>query len=103
LNLSTLVLYAQQSDGVLYIMAVLLVVVLAVIVDRSISLRSTIRAGGAMVRRVAMTPTLDRGQLAALAREAGRLPEAQLLSMAAQALAAWIRSGSASASTRRSC
>lgn len=73
---------ADYSDGVLYILAGLLLVALSVIIDRSWSLRSTIIRGKSIVRATAEHPALTHAQLAALLRSAGTLPEAALLDTA---------------------
>jgi biopolymer transport protein ExbB len=72
----------NYSDGVLYVMAVLLLAALAVIVDRFWYLLRTIRRGGAIVHELAESQDLGRAQLAALAQKAVGLPEAALLQAA---------------------
>jgi biopolymer transport protein ExbB len=73
---------ADYSDGVLYLLAVLLLVALAVIIDRSWSLRTTIMRGKSIIRATADRQSLTHEDLAALLREAGSLPEAALLGTA---------------------
>ncbi|MHB1585781.1 MAG: MotA/TolQ/ExbB proton channel family protein [Acidiferrobacteraceae bacterium] len=72
----------KYSDGVLYLMAMLLLVALAVIADRFWYLLRTIRRGGAIVRELADCRDLGRTQLAALTHKAMGLPEAALLEAA---------------------
>lgn len=72
----------KYSDGVLYLMAMLLLVALAVIADRFWYLLRTIRRGGAIVRELADCRDLGRTQLAALTHKATGLPEAALLEAA---------------------
>jgi biopolymer transport protein ExbB len=75
---------ADYSDGVLYVLAVLLLVALAVIIDRSWSLRSTLIHGQSIIRATAEHGTLGPAELSALQRQAGNLPEAALLDTAAR-------------------
>lgn len=72
----------KYSDGVLYLMAMLLLVALAVIADRFWYLLRTIRRGGAIVRELADCRELGRSQLTALTHKAAGLPEAALLEAA---------------------
>ncbi|MDE2235006.1 MAG: MotA/TolQ/ExbB proton channel family protein [Gammaproteobacteria bacterium] len=71
-----------DSYGVLYVMAALLLIALAVIIDRGWQLRQTILKGGAFVQELSNTPQLDRKHLAALVEHAGNLPEAALVDTA---------------------
>ena len=73
---------ADYSDGVLYILAFLLLVALAVIIDRAWSLRSTIIRGKSIVHATAARAALNHADLQALRQEAGSLPEAVLLDTA---------------------
>ena len=73
---------ANYSDGVLYALALLLLVALAVMLDRFWFLRRTILAGDRLVRRVAAHATLGADELATLMQEAGKLPEAVMLASA---------------------
>ena len=73
---------ANYSDGVLYILAALLLVALSVIIDRSWSLRGTILRGKSIVRATAEHPALTHADLQALREQAGNLPEAALLDTA---------------------
>jgi biopolymer transport protein ExbB len=73
---------ADYSDGVLYVLAVLLLVALAVIIDRSWSLRSTIMRGKSIIHATAGREVLDPQDLAELLARARNLPEAALLATA---------------------
>ena len=73
---------ADYSDGVLYILAVLLLIALAVIIDRSWSLRSTIMRGKSIIHATAARETLTQQDLAELLARARNLPEAALLESA---------------------
>ena len=82
MNTAYLIHLANYSDGVLYVLAGLLVVALGVIVDRFWYLRRTILHGSIFVRELAQHGHLDRETLQSLADEAGDLPEAALLKTA---------------------
>ncbi|MDD5576231.1 MAG: MotA/TolQ/ExbB proton channel family protein [Acidithiobacillus sp.] len=82
MNTAYLIYLANYSDGVLYVLAGLLVVALGVIVDRFWYLRRTILRGSLFVREIAQHGPLDRETLQSLADEAGDLPEAALLKTA---------------------
>lgn len=73
---------ADYSDGVLYVLAALLLLALAVIIDRFWSLRITIMRGGGIIDAAAAHGALSRGDLDKLLRAAGSLPEAALLETA---------------------
>jgi biopolymer transport protein ExbB len=73
---------ADYSDGVLYILAALLLIALAVIIDRSWSLRSTIVRGKSVIHATAARETLTQQDLADLFAHARNLPEAALLAIA---------------------
>jgi biopolymer transport protein ExbB len=73
---------ADYSDGVLYVLAALLLVALAVMIDRFWSLRITILRGKNIIHYTATHSTLNRADLEALLKEAGALPEAVLLDTA---------------------
>jgi len=73
---------ADYSDGVLYILAALLLIALAVMIDRSWSLRSTIIRGKSIIHATADHVTLAQQDLAALQQRARNLPEAVLLETA---------------------
>ncbi len=73
---------ANYSDGVLYVLAILLLVALAVIFERSWALRTTIVRGKSIIRATAGHPALTHADLAALLQHAGTLPEAAVLDTA---------------------
>jgi biopolymer transport protein ExbB len=73
---------ANYSDGVLYILAALLLIALAVIIDRSWSLRSAIVRGNSIIRATAGHESLGEQDLADLHLRAANLPEAALLATA---------------------
>ena len=81
--LQYLIHLANYSDGVLYVFGVLLLVELAVIVDRFWYLRRTILRGLVFVQELGNHGRLDRGTLNRMTTSAGDLPEATLLQMAA--------------------
>jgi biopolymer transport protein ExbB len=68
----------------LYVLAVLLVVALAVMIDRFWSLRMTIIRGRSVISAMAAHAQLTRSDLKMLAGQAGALPEAALLETAAR-------------------
>jgi biopolymer transport protein ExbB len=73
---------ANYSDGVLYVLAALLLLALAVMLDRFWSLRMAIMRGNDIIHAAAAHGTLSRGDLDKLLRSAGSLPEAALLDTA---------------------
>lgn len=77
-----LIRLANYSDGILYIMAALLLVALAVIIDRFWYLRRTIRSGYAIVHELQSVQELSPPQISRLAKKAADLPEAALLQAA---------------------
>jgi biopolymer transport protein ExbB len=82
LSLSYIIYLADYSDGVLYVLAVLLLMALGVIFDRFWSLRSTILRGRSIIRATAGTSRTGKPELQALLDHAGNLPEAVLLDTA---------------------
>jgi biopolymer transport protein ExbB len=84
LTLAYIIHLADYSDGVLYVLAFLLLVALAVIIDRFWSLRSTIMRGKSIINATAAQGQLDRAALQSLRDKAGTLPEAALLDSAAR-------------------
>ena len=84
MTLQYLIHLANYSDGVLYALGLLLLVALAVIVDRFWFLRRTIARGHFVVRTLTRYHELDRQSLHELVHAAGELPEAALLECAAQ-------------------
>ena len=83
MNLQYLIHLANYSDGVLYILGILLLVELAVMVDRFWYLRRTILRGLVFVQELGSHGRLDRETLNKMTESAGDLPEATLLRMAA--------------------
>lgn len=84
MSLAYIIHLANYSDGVLYVLAVLLALAVAVIFDRLWYLRRAILRGGMMVRHVAGMKELTAGDLETLRGAAGRQPEALLLDTAIQ-------------------
>ncbi|MBB5373419.1 MotA/TolQ/ExbB proton channel family protein [Acidocella aromatica] len=82
MSFSYVVYLANYSDGVLYVLALLLLAALAVIIDRFWSLRSTILHGQSVIRSTAAFSALRHGELSSLLASAGSLPEAALLDAA---------------------
>lgn len=76
---------ANYSDGVLYALALLQLLALAVILDRAWYLRRTILGGARLVADVASHPRLAMNDVAALRRRAARLPEATVLDVVMEA------------------
>lgn len=73
---------ANYSDGVLYLMIVVMTVALAVIIDRFWYLRRTLLQGNSLVERLGACQQTTRAQLRALAASEPDLPEAALLDVA---------------------
>lgn len=82
MNIAYIAHLANYSDGILYILAVLLLVELAVMIDRFWYLRRTLAGGGAILSELAVQGHLDRNRLRELAEHAKGLPEEGLLRMA---------------------
>ena len=74
---------ANYSDGVLYVMIVIMTIALAVIIDRFWYLRRTLLQGNGLVERLGACQEASRAQLRALAASDPDLPEAALLDVAA--------------------
>lgn len=83
MNMQYLIHLANYSDGVLYVLGILLLVELAVMVDRFWYLRRTILRGLVFVQELGSHGRLDRETLNKMTESAGDLPEATLLRMAA--------------------
>ena len=79
MTVAYLIHLANYSDGVLYALAALLLVALAVMLDRFWFLRRTILRGGRLVAEVGAHAALGLPELAALRDKAGALPEGALL------------------------
>ena len=73
---------ANYSDGVIYVLAALLLVTLAVMIDRFWSLRRTIMGGDRIVQRAVQMRELGFGELQMLREQAGDLPESVILQAA---------------------
>lgn len=82
MSYSYIIYLANYSDGVLYILAILLLLAFAVIIDRFWSLRNTILRGRSIIRATAETTGLGKQELQTLQNQAGNLPEAVLLDTA---------------------
>jgi biopolymer transport protein ExbB len=82
LTYARIIYLADYSDGILYVLAVLLLIALAVIIDRSWTLRSTLIHGKSIIRETAGHASLSHAELEALLRSSGKLPEAALLNTA---------------------
>jgi biopolymer transport protein ExbB len=72
---------ASASGGILYIMAVVLLVALTVIVERSWYLKRVIRMGSAISHAISSLHHLDRNSIEALSLRADRFPHGALLSV----------------------
>ncbi|WP_298281209.1 MotA/TolQ/ExbB proton channel family protein [Acidocella sp.] len=84
MSINYIIYLADYSDGVLYVLATLLVLALGVMIDRFWSLRSTILHGRSIIDATTSAPALNAAELARLRDQAGNLPEAALLDMAAR-------------------
>ena len=73
---------ANYSDGVIYVLAGLLLLTVAVMIDRFWSLRRVILGGGGIVRNAAGLRELGYGELQRLRSEAANLPESAILDAA---------------------
>ncbi|HTH98814.1 MAG TPA: MotA/TolQ/ExbB proton channel family protein [Stellaceae bacterium] len=72
---------AAASDGILYVMAFLLLIALTVIIERTLYLRLTIRRGHTVARAVEKLNRLDRSALESLFNTSRRHPLAALLAV----------------------
>jgi biopolymer transport protein ExbB len=84
LNLSHLIAIANGSDGIVYLMAVLLALALTVIIERSWYLRTAIRRGETISRAVLAMPDLAPQALAKLAAASRHSPHAAVIRAALQ-------------------
>ncbi|HUN42917.1 MAG TPA: MotA/TolQ/ExbB proton channel family protein [Acetobacteraceae bacterium] len=82
MNLRYIQHLANYSDGVLYALAALLLLALAVMIDRFWYLRRTILLGRRIVHELGSHPALAATELDALRTRAGALPEAALVTTA---------------------
>lgn len=79
MSVAYIVHLADYSDGVLYVLAGLFALAVAILIDRVWYLRRAILRGGAIVRRVAGMGPLSVSDIETLRNAAGRQPEALLL------------------------
>ena len=84
MSVKYIVYLANYSDGILYLMAVLLLLAIAVMLDRFWTLRRTILRGQSVIRAAAQLSVLRQGELSALSKQAKNLPEEALLGTALQ-------------------
>ena len=84
MSVKYIVYLANYSDGILYLMALLLLLAIAVMLDRFWTLRRTILRGQSVIRTVAQLSVLRQGDLVTLSKQAKNLPEEALLSTALQ-------------------
>lgn len=82
MDFSSLVRIADASDGIIYVMAVLLTVALTVIIERSWFLRTALRRGDALTRAVSAIDTLQSPALAELAAASRNSPHAAVVNAA---------------------
>ncbi|MGE4483343.1 MotA/TolQ/ExbB proton channel family protein [Acidocella sp.] len=82
MSVKYIVYLANYSDGILYLMALLLLLALAVMLDRFWSLRRAILHGQSIIHAAAALPALRQGELALLLQQARNLPEEALLGTA---------------------
>jgi biopolymer transport protein ExbB len=82
LNLSHLIAIANDSDGIVYVMAVLLAVALTIIIERSWFLRTAIRRGEALSRAVASMHDLVAPALQELATASRSSPHVAVVNAA---------------------
>jgi biopolymer transport protein ExbB len=82
ISMQYLVHLANYSDGVLYVLAVLLLIELAVIIDRGLFLRASYRKGKAVIAKVASLGRLDREVLESVQQTCVNQPEQELLNAA---------------------
>lgn len=84
MTLDRLTELAAQSEGILYVMAVMLLIALTVIIDRFWYLGRTIRHGKHVTRIVAKLAYLDRKTIADLVEKSPGLPHRAVLEVALQ-------------------
>ncbi|MDE1895978.1 MAG: MotA/TolQ/ExbB proton channel family protein [Rhodospirillales bacterium] len=75
MSLNYIIYLANYSDGILYFLALLLLVALAVLIDRFWSLRNTILRGKSVIRAASEMPVLRQVELAKLLQASKNLPE----------------------------
>jgi biopolymer transport protein ExbB len=79
MNMQTIQHVANTSGGILYLMAVLLLVALTIALERAWYLRHVINAGSRLVKELDAVPVTDHGQLHTLVEHAAGLPHARML------------------------
>lgn len=79
MNLDHITQLAANSEGILYVMAVLLLLALTVVIDRFWYLGRTIRRGELITRTVSQFAHLDRKTIKDLADRSRRLPHGAVL------------------------
>ncbi len=82
MTLTYIIHLANYSDGVLYVLALLLMLALAVMMDRFWSLRATMAKGKSVIHAAAGHAALSQADMQDLRRQAGEAPEAALLGTA---------------------
>jgi biopolymer transport protein ExbB len=82
MSLAYIIHLANYSDGVLYVLALLLLLATAVMLDRVWYLRRAILRGNVMVRKMAAMTALTRADFDDLRTLAGKQPEAVLIDTA---------------------
>lgn len=82
MSLHYIIHLANYSDGILYILAVLLLIALTVMIDRFWALRLTLIQGKKIVYKTGSFEVLTTHDLKQLRMNAGSLPEAQLFEVA---------------------
>lgn len=82
MSLSYIIHLANYSDGILYILAFLLLVALTVMIDRFWALRVTLLQGKNLIYKTEGYEFLSQNDLHDLHKKAGSLPEAKLFEVA---------------------
>lgn len=82
MSLSYIIHLANYSDGILYILAFLLLVALTVMIDRFWALRATLIRGKSLIYTTETYELLSMSDLKELHNKAGSLPEAKLFEVA---------------------
>lgn len=81
MDAATLIRIAHSSGGIVYVMAVLLLIALTVIIERSWYLRRLIRKGDMLTRTVAALNHLDHKTLGEIERPVRTLPQGAVLAV----------------------
>lgn len=82
MSLAYIIHLANYSDGILYVLMAFLLIVLTVMIDRFWSLRITIIRGQSVIHHTSGYEKLDKDTLISLFKEAGSLPEAEMVDTA---------------------